>query len=60
MQKQEVLYKCVTESAKLEVVEDITLSQNECLIETESGIYDCSVGTELQELKKQLLLLCYQ
>lgn len=60
MQKQNVLEKCVTGSAKLEVVEDITLAANECLIETDSGIYDCSVGTELKELKKQLMLLSYQ
>lgn len=60
MQKQSVLEKCVTSSAKLEVVEDVTLTANECLIETDSGIYDCSVGTELKELKKQLMLLSYQ
>ena len=60
MQKQSVLEKCVMGSAKLEVVEDVTLAANECLIETDSGIYDCSVGTELEELKKQLMLLSYQ
>lgn len=60
MQKQSVLGKCVTSSARLEVVEDVTLTANECLIETDSGIYDCSVGTELKELKKQLMLLSYQ
>lgn len=60
MQKQAVLDKCVVGSAKLEIVEDITLSANECLIETESGIYDCSLGTELKELKKQLMLLAYE
>lgn len=60
MQKQAVLEKCITSSANLEVVEDITLAVNECLIETDSGIYDCSVGTELKELKKQLMLLSYE
>ncbi len=60
MQKQSVLEKCVMGSAKLEVVEDVTLAANECLIETDSGIYDCGVGTELEELKKQLMLLSYQ
>lgn len=60
MQKQAVLEKCITSSANLEVVEDITLAADECLIETDSGIYDCSVGTELKELKKQLMLLSYE
>lgn len=60
MQKQSVLEPCVTGSAKLEVIEDVTLSRNECMIETDSGIYDCSVGTELKELKKELVLLSYE
>ena len=59
MQKQSVLEKCVTSNATLEVVEDMTLTKNECLIETDSGIYDCGVGTELKELRKQLKLLSY-
>lgn len=47
-------------SASLEVVQDITLSQNQALIETESGIIDCSLGTQLDELGKKLRLLSYE
>ena len=39
--------------------EDVTLKKNQCLIETDGGIFDCSLGVELKELKKQLLLLSY-
>lgn len=46
-------------SGGFEVIEDITLSQNEALIETDSGIIDCSLGTQLTELNKKLKLLSY-
>lgn len=47
-------------SASLEVVQDITLSKNQALIETESGIVDCSLGVQLEELGKKLRLLSYE
>lgn len=47
-------------SASLEIVEDITLSKNQALIETESGIFDCSLDVQLKELGKKLRLLSYE
>ena len=44
----------------LEVIEDMTLKSSECFIEAESGIFDCSLGVELELLKKELILLSYQ
>ena len=41
----------------LELIEDITLAQGQAFIETETGIYDCSLGVELDLLKKELKLL---
>lgn len=41
----------------LEIIEDITLSQGKSFIETESGIYDCGLGVEMELLKKELKLL---
>lgn len=46
-------------NASFDIIEDLTLKKNQCLIETENGIFDCSLGVELKELKKQLLLLSY-
>ena len=46
-------------NATLEVIEDQTLSKNECLIETENGIFDCSLSAQLEELKRKLMLLAY-
>ncbi len=46
--------------AGFEIVADVTLSRSQCVIETEGGVYDCSLGTELAELKRKLRLLSYQ
>lgn len=46
--------------AGFEIVADVTLTRSQCVIETEGGIYDCSLGTELAELKRKLRLLSYQ
>ena len=43
-----------------DIVPDVTLKAGEAMIDTGSGIFDCSVGTELEGLKKQLRLLSYQ
>lgn len=47
-------------SAAVEFVEDATLSRSQCLIETENGIYDCSLDTQLSELSRKLKLLSYK
>lgn len=49
-----------TGSAHVEIIEDMTLSQAECFIETENGIYDCSLDTQLRELERKLKLLSYE
>lgn len=59
MQKETLLEECGIVNANVEIIEDVTLKKNQCIIETEGGIFDCSLGVELKELKKQLLLLSY-
>jgi len=46
--------------AGFDIVADVTLARSQCFIETEGGVYDCSLGTELAELKRKLRLLSYQ
>lgn len=46
-------------NASVEIVEDMTLSCSQCYIETENGIYDCSLDTQLTELGRKLKLLSY-
>ena len=59
MQKKQMLAGAVSESTTVDVVEDAAVARNECMIETENGIFDCGLGTQLSELKKRLTLLCW-
>lgn len=58
MQKKKLL--STLSNATMEVVEDLTLKKNECLIETGGGIFDCSVDVELFSLRKNLSMLAYE
>lgn len=60
MQKKQLAAGVASSSSNVEVVEDMTLSRNECMIETEGGIFDCGLGTQMHELRQRLLLLAYQ
>lgn len=59
MQKAQIIEEGCVKNATLDIVEDRTLNKNECLIETEDGIFDCSLSTQLTELKRKLQLLSY-
>lgn len=59
MKKEEILSGAVSGNASVEIVEDVTLSSNDCMIETDSGIFDCGLGTQLEELSQKLKLLSY-
>lgn len=43
----------------IEIMEDISLPPDSCMIETDGGIFDCSLGTELSELSTKLRMLSY-
>jgi len=59
MQKKQLMAGAAAGNSTVEVVEDITMKQSECTIETDGGIFDCGLGTQLSELKKRLMLLAY-
>ena len=59
MQKKQLEAAAAGSNTSVEVVQDTTLTEGECMIETDGGIFDCGLGTQLAELKKQLLLLAY-
>lgn len=44
----------------LEVVQDSLLKKGECMIETDSNIIDCSLGTQLEGLTEDIRLLSVQ
>ncbi len=58
MQKKQMLSQ-LGANCNVDVVEDMTLDKNQCMIETENGIYDCGLGTQMAELKRKLMLLAW-
>lgn len=59
MQKKEIVAGTASGTGNVEIVEDMTLGKNECLIETDGGIFDCGLGTQLEGLKQKLMLLAW-
>ena len=43
-----------------EIISDGTLKTGDCMIESENGIMDCGLGTQLELLKRQLKMLSYE
>jgi len=58
-EKRETIMEMVSESATVEIIKDITLSQGQCMVETGGGIFDCSIDTQLEGLAKELRLLSF-
>ena len=57
--KADLISDSTQEGAVIDIVEDSTIRKNECMIETVNGIYDCGIGTQLEQLRNKLTLLSY-
>ena len=60
MQKKQIMAGATAPNSTVEIVEDMTLGKGECMIETDGGIFDCGLGTQLSELRQKLKLLSYE
>lgn len=60
MQKRELIKGTNIALENVELLEDATLGKNECMIETGNGVFDCSLGTQLEALNEELRLLSYE
>ena len=60
MQKKQIMSEAASPNSTVEIIEDQTLGKGECMIETEIGIFDCGLGTQLSELRQKLKLLSYE
>ncbi len=59
-EKDELRENITSPNATMEIIEDSTMHENECIIETDGGVFDCSVGAELEELSRKLKLLSFE
>lgn len=51
------IYCAMSNEVNIDVVQDSSLKQNECVIETDKGLFNCSLDVELNNLIKQIRLL---
>ena len=58
--REELFSDAIREGTTVDVIEDSTLRENECTIETDNGIFDCGLGTQMEGLRKRLILLSYE
>lgn len=51
------IYCAMSSEVNIDIVQDLTLKRNECVIETDSGVFNCSLDVELNNLIKDIRLL---
>lgn len=51
------IYCAMSKEVTLDIAEDMTLKKNECIIETDTGVFNCSLDIELKNLIKDIKLL---
>ncbi|MFP3154096.1 flagellar biosynthesis protein [Lachnospiraceae bacterium ZAX-1] len=54
--KQEILER-VGQTISIDIVSDSLMKENQCTIETDSGVFDCGLGVQLENLIKSLRTL---
>ncbi len=57
VQNQGKLYMAMNKDIQVDIVEDSKLSKGQCLIEADSGVYDCSLDIQLDNLIKEIKIL---
>lgn len=51
------IYCSVSKEVTMDIVEDATMKKNQCIIESDTGVYDCSLDIELNNLIEDIKLL---
>ena len=57
IQNQGKLYCAMNKDIQADIIEDSKLSKGQCMIEADSGVYDCSLDIQLENLIKSIKLL---
>ncbi len=57
IENQGKIYCASPKDINLSVMEDSSLSKNQCIIETDGGVFDCSLDIQLEQLIKEIKLL---
>ncbi len=54
---KEMLLERVPSSSEIDIVKDAALVRNQCLIETDGGVFDCSLDVQLENLIRDIRIL---
>ena len=57
VQNQGKLYCAMNKDIQVDIVEDAKLSKGQCMIQADSGVYDCSLDIQLENLIKEIKIL---
>jgi flagellar assembly protein FliH len=57
IENQGKIYLASPKDINLNIVEDSDLAKNQCIIETDGGVFDCSLDIQLEQLIKEIKLL---
>lgn len=49
----------VSNAVNVEIIEDVTMSKNQCIVETDGGVFDCSLDIQMDALIKAIKILSY-
>lgn len=60
MKKKDILSGTGISSDNVEIVEDHSVARSSCIIETDGGIFDCGINTQLDNVAKELAILSYR
>ena len=51
------IYCAMTKDVNIDIFEDKSLNKNECIIETDGGVFNCSLEVEMKNLIKKIKVL---
>lgn len=57
LENMEKIHGALTKRVNIEIIEDPEKEKNQCIIETDSGIYDCSLDIQMENLIKDIKTL---
>ncbi len=57
LNNQNLIYTSVAKDIHIDISEDATLERNQCIIETDAGVFDCSLDVQLDNLIRDIKLL---
>lgn len=57
LNNQGKIYSAVAKDVHIEITEDSSLGRNQCIIETDAGVFDCSLDIQLENLIRDIRLL---